>query len=839
MNLFKGIRRVGLVLLVCLIFALSPVGGKPLSVQAQSGTQVQPLISDSLFLLSSTVLNDDVQSFLEQQPGGLASFTEVIDGENWSAARSITYNAFFYGINPRVILVLLEAFNGVLSHPNAQIPRAWSTADTAHGQEAFFYFVRNLASAAEERFANPSTGSREIQLADGTIVKITNTINAGTFALLTSLADLQSPRDWYAWTSGSSPIFVDTFSRWFGDPLYDPDKIAVSVDALPAGVNLPFPVGSTWYYTGGPHNYSSGSTARPWSSIDLAQPQILYCPETTTPPGDWIVAAAGGTVVQSDTALVVMDHGNGWRTYYSHVSTKDRRPLGNVNKGDRLGHPSCEKEPGGTTEGVHVHFAIYLVGTGFVNIAGSSLSDWVVGEISHYNGTLTRQGVTRVSTVGRHNGTNDILNSGSTGGELEAPSPGSPTDGVTLNRSDNVSLTWSPTSGAESYYAELWGGPALSVNTGYIASTSWVVGVLPGGSYRWHVKAHYHNGDSGWSRSRALTVKYGSQTELSATAVSASQVNLSWSPSADTPGNIDGYRIYRNGVAVYTVGKTATTFSDSGRNCSKTFSYLVKAYKGSVESDASNVAAATTFSCPQGAGFNFLLNPGAEAGVSMPDKWKSGALMPGSSVLKWASNQFHAGTRSLKIVNLQANDAYWTQSVVVQPNTDYQLSGWIKTKDVAHSNDAVDAGANLSILGGDERTPGLFGSNDWTFVSLTFNTEARTSITVAAQVGFEAGKTTGTAWFDDLKLANIGEAVCYTLQTTVMPAGSGKIKVSPAANCIGGTAYMHGTVVTLTAIPSAGYAFKTWKGDVISTENPKGLVIIADKAISARLIAIP
>ena len=93
--------------------------------------------------------------------------------------------------------------------------------------------------------------------------------------------------------------------------------------------------------------------------------------------------------------------------------------------------------------------------------------------------------------------------------------------------------------------------------------------------------------------------------------------------------------------------------------------------------------------------------------------------------------------------------------MTVQPNADYVLSGWIKANNVAHSLDAVDAGANLSILGGFTRTAPIFGTTDWTFANVRFNSGSARSVTVAARVGMYAGTTTGTAWLDDINLAPV------------------------------------------------------------------------------------
>ena len=66
-------------------------------------------------------------------------------------------------------------------------------------------------------------------------------------------------------------------------------------------------------------------------------------------------------------------------------------------------------------------------------------------------------------------------------------------------------------------------------------------------------------------------------TGLSATPVSQTQINLSWSASTDTGGSgLAGYKIYRGGTQVGT--STTTSFSDSGLAAGTTYSYKVAAY---------------------------------------------------------------------------------------------------------------------------------------------------------------------------------------------------------------------------------------------------------------------
>lgn len=94
-------------------------------------------------------------------------------------------------------------------------------------------------------------------------------------------------------------------------------------------------------------------------------------------------------------------------------------------------------------------------------------------------------------------------------------------------------------------------------------------------------------------------------TSLTATAVSSSQINLSWSASTDN--HLMGYRIYRNGSLLMT--SVSTSYQNAGLAASTAYSYYVTAYDvaGNV-SGASNTASATTQSG--------IAAPGTPTGIS-------------------------------------------------------------------------------------------------------------------------------------------------------------------------------------------------------------------------------
>ncbi|WP_248927858.1 polysaccharide lyase family 7 protein [Paenibacillus hamazuiensis] len=95
-----------------------------------------------------------------------------------------------------------------------------------------------------------------------------------------------------------------------------------------------------------------------------------------------------------------------------------------------------------------------------------------------------------------------------------------------------------------------------------------------------------------WGISGTDTTAPTAPGNLTAAAVSSSQINLSWTASTDNVG-VTGYDVYRGGAFLKTV--TGTSASDTGLAASTTYSYTVKAKDAAGNaSAASNTATATT-----------------------------------------------------------------------------------------------------------------------------------------------------------------------------------------------------------------------------------------------------
>ena len=137
---------------------------------------------------------------------------------------------------------------------------------------------------------------------------------------------------------------------------------------------------------------------------------------------------------------------------------------------------------------------------------------------------------------------------------------------------------------------------ATTVNKNYSNT-----GLLPSTIYSYSVSAYYADGTES-ARSpqvSATTLAASSDTQapsvpagLTATAVSSSQINLSWNASSDNVA-VTGYKVYRNGVQIVTTANT--TYSNPGLSPSTAYTYTVSSYDAAGNnSSASTAALATT-----------------------------------------------------------------------------------------------------------------------------------------------------------------------------------------------------------------------------------------------------
>ncbi|MFK7848701.1 MAG: PVC-type heme-binding CxxCH protein [Rhodothermales bacterium] len=108
--------------------------------------------------------------------------------------------------------------------------------------------------------------------------------------------------------------------------------------------------------------------------------------------------------------------------------------------------------------------------------------------------------------------------------------------------------------------------------------------------------------------------------------------------------------------------------------------------------------------------------------------------------------------KALQISSPTGADVGIYMTTPVKPNTDYLFTGWIKTKDVENMGGGYGAVIDIITFG---RTRTIRGTSDWTWVEKKFNTGSNTEIRIQCHLG-RWGQYKGTAWFDDLRLVELG-----------------------------------------------------------------------------------
>ena len=297
--------------------------------------------------------------------------------------------------------------------------------------------------------------------------------------------------------------------------------------------------------------------------------------------------------------------------------------------------------------------------TGVYNAATSELHVYVNGQLD--DGTLlgtvtsTQQNSTANVNIGRRptgNGFNfngridDVriygraltqaeiqadMNTPVAGGSGDATPPTAPGNlSATAASSTQVNLSWSAATdnvAVTGYRVERCQGAGCSIFAEIAQPTGTTfsdTGRSPSTSYSYRVRAVDAAPNLGpYSGTASATTPASTDTQpptapgnLSATAASSTQVNLSWSAATDNVA-VTGYRVERcqgAGCSIFVeiAQPTATTFSDSGRSASTSYSYRVRAVDAAANlGPYSGTATATTPASTTGLVAGYAFNEGS------------------------------------------------------------------------------------------------------------------------------------------------------------------------------------------------------------------------------------
>jgi LasA protease len=369
--------------------------GQTLTIPAPSPGDQGPdfkIIPDSELVYSPSNAIFDVNAFIQKESGYLANYSEDVSGETLSGAEIITRVAQNYSVNPRLLLAILEHQSGwVTEAAPSNLDYPIGLQDAYH-QGLYLQLTWTANTLNRGYYLWRVNAISTLVLADGSVVPIAPTINAGTAGVQAFFASLDDTFTWQGDTTAFG--LFQTYFFLFGNPFdYAVEPLVPSYLQQPA-MQLPFELGKTWSFTGGPHGgWDTGSA---WAALDFAPPgESTGC----VPSDEWVVAVADGWIVRTGDGAVLEDldgdgyEQTGWTVFYMHIESRERvQPKTYVYAGDHIGHPSCE---GGVSNGTHVHLARKFNGE-WISADGSlpfQLGGWVSsGDGIEYDGYLTKNG---------------------------------------------------------------------------------------------------------------------------------------------------------------------------------------------------------------------------------------------------------------------------------------------------------------------------------------------------------------------------------------------------------------------------------------------------------------
>ena len=350
------------------------------------------LIPDSELVYGPATIHFDLTGFVTGQLGYLASYTEQVEGRTCTGAEIVRLVAQRYSVGPRVLLALLELQAGWVTDPDPAEETLYFPMGTYEEyREGLFQQLSWTADQLNSGYYGwKNRDWTTLRLLDGTRAAIAPGLNPGTVGVQNYLAQVSSGETWE--TGVGSEGFAATYERLFGNPFAYTVEPLVPPDLAQPALYLPWEEGQIWYLTGGPHGgWGSGSG---WAALDFAPHGEVGCQVAS----EWATAAASGLVLRSEEGEVVIDldgdgyEQSGWVLTYLHIDSLDRVEAGTwVERGQRIGHPSCE---GGVSIATHLHLArryngVWIAaGDGPVPLV---LSGWTAEKgAREYDGTMVK-----------------------------------------------------------------------------------------------------------------------------------------------------------------------------------------------------------------------------------------------------------------------------------------------------------------------------------------------------------------------------------------------------------------------------------------------------------------
>jgi chitodextrinase len=318
------------------------------------------------------------------------------------------------------------------------------------------------------------------------------------------------------------------------------------------------------------------------------------------------------------------------------------------------------------------------------------------------------------------------------GSARDTTPPSAPTNlAATAVSSSQIGLSWTASTdnvGVTGYLVYRCGGAGCTnfAQVGTSSTTSYNdIGLGPSNSYSYEVFATdaasnvsaASNTASATTSAAPDTTPPSAPANLSATAASSTQANLSWTASIDNVG-VTGYLVYRCGGAGCTnfaqVGSSSTSsYNDIGLGPSNSYSYEVFATDAASNvSAASNTASATTSAAPD------------TTPPSAPTNLAASAASSSQVNLTWTASTDNVGVSGYIIDRCTGSGCTNFAQVGTSSTTGYNDSGLAASTSYSYQVYATDAAFNVSAASNTASATTTSGGGDTTPPSAPGNLSA-------------------------------------------------------------------------------------------------------------------
>jgi len=361
-------------------------------------TSPERIFPDNEIVFGPSAVGFDIDSYVLQAEGYLSTHRQWLESTRMNTGAQIVRRvAIEHSVNPRLLLTILEYQSGWVKGQPDNLDKLHYPAGYVNTQQKDLYKQLDWVGTQLNQgyYAWRDGRIAEITLKDGTSLRLSPDLNAGSVAVQYFFSQLSDKEDWLRAVDPKEGIQA-TYQKMFGDPWL---RAKTFEPLFPPGItqpslSLPFERKKLWAYTGGPHDAWEKEGA--WAALDFAPGSLKFgCVNSDA----WIVAPASGIVSRADLGIVALDldgdgsEMTGWVLVFLHVAKEGRvKPGTPLAQDDKIGHPSCE---GGQATGTHLHVARKFNGE-WIPADGPlpfDLGGWVAhSDGIAYKGTLTRGG---------------------------------------------------------------------------------------------------------------------------------------------------------------------------------------------------------------------------------------------------------------------------------------------------------------------------------------------------------------------------------------------------------------------------------------------------------------